>query len=413
MDGIKAFTIMLYQNGNNELCKETWQTFLDINQNVINIENINVVLQISLENKENLKIMRPLLNFDENDEFFEETRRYYFKKGKFRLFDTLGNINMADPKSLYDFIIWSSINYPAKKYILCFGGHVYQFVGLLCDYSQDKPYIASFPQIAYAIEKACKESHITIDILILDTCYSSTFEVIYEFGKSNDQYIKYLLTYIEKGPLGGLIYSKLINTINEHYLIDTNDLLKKLILSLCNNDSISLIAYKLDYKILSIFKKLFNNIAYTYMLYEEKLDEKLTPYELLSTLKKEYPWFCFLNFIFKLIDILIIYKKENDDSRKNLLPIHVLYTKIPDTYRKELYKNLSFCKDNFWYNLICNISINNLIEYENLSLEPIEIPENIFYTFISTTNSNLSEEENREIVKTISEKKKWKLKELY
>lgn len=412
MGNIKAFTIMLYQNGNNELCKETWQTFLDINQNVASNENINIVLQISLENKENLKIMRPLLNFDKNDEFFKESRRYYFERGKFRLFDTLENINMADTKSLYDFIMWSSINYPAKKYILCFGGHVYQFVGLLCDYSQDKPYIASFPQIAYAIEKACKDSCITIDILILDTCYSSTFEVIYELGKDKNQYIKYLLTYIQKGPLGGIIYSKLINTINENYLIDTNDLLKKLILSLCKNDSISLISYKLDYKILNIYKKLFSDIAYTYLLSEDKLEKKLTLYELLSTLNKEYPWFCFLNYLFRLIDVLIVYKNENDENQKNLLPIHILYTKISDTYRKELYKSLSFCKDNYWYNLICNIPLNKLIEKKELSLEPIEIPKNIFYTFISTTNSNLSEEKNREIVNKISKKKNWKLKEI-
>lgn len=410
IDTIKEWTIMLYANGNNELEPETWQLFLDIDENILDSKKNNIVLQMSRESKSNLEILRPnIKKCSKNDEKWKYTRRYFYDSDHFELKEKLGNINMADSKNLYDFILWASSNYPAKRYMLAFGGHVYQFVGLMLDYSQTKPYIAGFSQLALAIEKACYQQNIEIDILLLDTCYSSSIEVVYEFGKNHKGYIKYLLTYIEKGPITGITYSKLINIIGSCIECSTEQTLNKLINEICECQDFSLIAYKLNSKALEIIKRLFNDLAYTYLVYEKKFEKSFTPYELLSDFNVEYPWAVFLGYLSKSIEILILDYKDNRELNCKSLPIHVLYKKIPDDNRKNLYKKLSFCRQNYWYNLICSFGINEIINYEDSSLEPVEITKSILYTVISTTNAELSEIENKNIVEEIIKVKGWNI----
>ncbi|GMQ62829.1 clostripain-related cysteine peptidase [Vallitalea maricola] len=409
INAIKDWTIMLYANGNNELEPETWQIYMDIQKNIIDLKNSNVVLQMAREPIDNLKILRPnMLGYNDNQSW-KYTRRYIYINNYFELIEKLGNLNMADSKNLYDFILWASYNYPAKRYLLAIGGHVYQFVGLMVDYSQKKPYIAGFTQIASAIEKACQQNNIYIDILLLDTCYSSTIEVVYEFGKNPKGYIKYLLTYIEKGPITGIIYSNLIGIIESCKYLSTEQTLNKLINKMCEYQDISLIAYRLDSKVLEIQKRLFSNLAYTYLLCEKNLEKPFTPYELISNFNAKYPWAVFLGYLAKIIEILILYYKDNRRTNDELLLIHVLYKKIPDDYRKNLYKKLSFCRQNYWCNLICSFPVNESLSYEDNCLNPIEITKSILLTVISTTNAKLSDIENRSIVEKIIKVKGWSI----
>lgn len=406
---IKEWTIMLYANGSNELEPETWQIFQDIEENIEDLKNTNIVLQMSRESISNLEILRPInLNYKENEKW-KYTRRYIYDSDHFELIEKLGNINMADSKYLYEFILWASTHYPAKRYMLAFGGHVYQFVGLMLDYSQEKPYIAGFPQLASAIEKACHQQNIAIDILLLDTCYSSSIEVIYEFGKNPKGYIKYFLTYIEKGPITGITYSKLIDVIESCSLLSTEQTLNKIIETICIHQDISLIAYKLDSKVLEIIKRLFSDLAYTFLLCEKNLEKSFTPYELLSDFNVEYPWAVFLGYLSKILGNLILDYKDNRNLNNELLPVHILYKKIPDEYRKNLYQKLSFCRQNYWYNLICSFPVDESLSYEDNFLNPIEITKSILYTVISTTNARLSDKENKSIVEKIIKVKGWNI----
>ena len=73
---------------------------------------------------------------------------------------------MANPKKLYDFISWGMQLYPANKYMLILGGHGYQFVGMMTDYSQKAAYIMGIPEMARAINMAANEAGRKIDALV-------------------------------------------------------------------------------------------------------------------------------------------------------------------------------------------------------------------------------------------------------
>jgi hypothetical protein len=188
MQNLKEWTILLYANGNNELEPEMWQSKLDA-EKVGSDTNVNVVIQISREEKQLVKIIRPFCRLPESPEDWTGTRRYYVLKGHSDLINNHGKLNMAHPLTLYEFIKWGMKKYPAKKYMLILGGHGYQFVGAMTDYSQDTPYIMGIPAMSKAINMACHESGNKIDILVLDICFFNFIEVIYQLGKDEDSHI--------------------------------------------------------------------------------------------------------------------------------------------------------------------------------------------------------------------------------
>lgn len=407
------WTFLIYTNGNNELEPEIWKSFNEINNVNVFSSTMNVIVQISREEKHIIELLRPLDYIDNNeDEYWCGTRRYKLNNGSSEFLGDLGRINMADPKNVYEFILWGTKNYPAKRYALSLGGHIYELIGILPDYSQEIPYLAGFPELSLAINKACKENNINLDVLILDTCFGNSIETIYEFGCYELNPIKYMITYLGKGPTRGLPYADIINFFNSSGEIETDKLLCDLVDEITSvNKYLNLVVINFKYDLIEKLKITFNNIAYTYLMHKDKLSKPIEPFELLTTYDKNLPWIKYLLFInIAYTDLILCYKSLTSKTPDNI-PIYLLNKCIPNLERQKLYYRLSFCKSNYWFNLLSNLNITDTIPFENkpLNLEPIPVSKEILKGFLYTVNYELSDEEIDSMINQLIEKKNWSL----
>ncbi|GEM_PF-4508491 len=245
------WVLLAYLNGNNELAPEISAAQYDIEETAPGIDT-EILLQIGRLDKNIVKILRPNEKTDEKDSW-HGVRLYHISQAASSLKGELANLNMADPKSLYGFIEWGMQNYPAEHYMLILSGHSCEYIGMMNDYSQDKPYIMGIPEIALVLEYIKKNLGKSIDLLIFDTCFFNNIELLYEFGQSPDSAVKTILTYRDNAPAGGLSYNEILKSMDYE-----GENLNSFIQNLINNSSKNLIAYNINQTSLDNIKKLGN-----------------------------------------------------------------------------------------------------------------------------------------------------------
>lgn len=397
----KEWCCLIYANGHNELAPETYDMINELINCQIN-DSVHIVIQMAFESQEVINLIRG--NKCPNS-MTQYCGRYYIKHNELCLEEELEPLNMADPKSLEEFIIWGSSHYPANKYLLLMGGHVYQFVGLSPDYSQNAPYLLSFCDLATAINHACSISEIEIELLVLDTCYCSTIEILTEICNEENHVVKHLLTYFGSGPLHGMPYEKIISMMTEPNQKTINGLQKVIKLNQ-SEPAYQLVGVILDELMISLYKKVFNMIAIAYYSWREQTKQQLLPYEVLACQQSDFPWkkLIILN---EQISMKILIK--NNDQPMIFLPIHVLYDFIPDDIRRSLYSRFRFAKNNKWFYLLCQFDVtqSNPYQSEFFSYEPVIIPRELLKMFINSTNYHNDDETNEVIVQNLIELKKW------
>lgn len=405
------WTFLLYANGQNELEPELWQSVLDIAAHAP-CRQVQTLVQISREEKEIVRLLRPERAVPDAGDDWSGVRRYVFAGTDSAIFHTLDPVNMADPASLHDFLCWGISNYPANRYLLSISGHIYQFVGLCPDYSGEQPYMLGFPELSDCIQNTCQEMNVSMDILILDTCYASTVEILYEMAKHKELLIKHVLTYIGKGPLKGLPYQTILSVLDSTTSNETSAMLKKMAAQLKSDlQGYGLLAVSLDYVIFQKIKQLFSLLASTYLSCERFFYNKLTPEELLLSYNQEYPWAPLLPAIQTLLQEQIIVQCKSDDSVPGLLPVHILYQKIPDTQRRFLYGRLAFAKENHWMALLCDAFDEPVLPNLPQSAEPLTISRTILKAFIYSSNEHMALPEQERLVRDLIEKKGWNFDE--
>lgn len=403
---MKQWTILYYANGNNELEPEMWKSFLEFKNTSIPQE-MQIVVQIAREPIELTKLIRKDVDYPKFDEKWVGVRRYCIGKQGCELVEQMKNINMADAINLYDFIVWAQKRYTSEKYILILGGHVYQFVGIAPDFTGVKPCILGFPELSDGIQRACEYMQSKIDILFMDTCYVSTFETLCELGKYKNPGVKYLLTYIGTGPIAGFHYTQFIQVI-ERCIKDKNtqeQMMKDLIDKMYEEGFESpLIAIKIEHGMLELCKQEFSQIAYKYLKHKELYPDIKTPYEVLAVKEKNIAWFKNIIQINVITQLLIVAQTKVEETH---LPIHVLYKRIPDKERKELYQRLYFASGNCWMNLICDLE-NEDKEIETLKKEKyLVMSSKVLQAFITNANPQLTYEQQVEIVSNLKREMGW------
>ena len=255
---VKKWTVLIYANGNNELEPETQQAVAKL-ENMAPSEDMNIVVQLGRAKYGLVKILRP--GVPKSEQNWSGVRRYCLSSGKSILLQNLGEKNMADPKSLYEFLKWGIEHYPAKRYMLILSGHGFQFVGVMTDYSQKAPYIMGIPEMVRAINRAANDTGSQIDLLILDVCYFNFFESIYELGKDENHAVQNVITYIFNGPLQGLPYDKLLQFLQQKpFSADVQEIVKDLVAAL----PFDLVAFEINHGRLERIKGLFNELALQY-----------------------------------------------------------------------------------------------------------------------------------------------------
>jgi len=139
---------------------------------------------------------------------------------------TIGNVNMADPAELTDFIKWATSTYPAENYALVVWNHgagwKYDEIeissSLLKGAVQDATSgsFMSLPDLA----KAVRNSGVHLDIINFDACLMAMYEVAYEFRGLVD----ILVSSEETEPGEGDPYDTILDSLKRNPSMAPNEL---------------------------------------------------------------------------------------------------------------------------------------------------------------------------------------------
>lgn len=162
------------------------------------------------------------------------TKRYRIMKGSSGLISDLGELDMASPQTLTDFLIWAKDAYPADRTMLILWDH-----GNGWDQGDgpSSPKLLNTPgYIAYSIfndndnnsmflsnhkvKNAIKDSGIKIDILGLDASIMGTIEALHEFRDLSDV----IITSQEVGEEHGWDYTAILSKLTSSPNVDEEDL---------------------------------------------------------------------------------------------------------------------------------------------------------------------------------------------
>ncbi|MDR3589150.1 MAG: clostripain-related cysteine peptidase [Negativicutes bacterium] len=397
----KDWTILIYANGNNELMPEMWRAKTDA-EKIGSDDNVNVVLQISREKNELVTIIRPYEALTPSRVKWIGARRYFLINGKADLIKDLGRINMANPMTLCDFLTWGMNCYPAKRYMLVLGGHGYQFVGAMTDYSQSVPYIMGIPELCEALQLACSEPGRKIDVLVLDICYFNLIEPLYEFGKEENHAVQNIITYIRDGPLQGLSYDKLVQAVRcNRQNSDMSSFLRQIVDSL----DFDLVAVEINHNKLSRIKRLFSDLADCYLAAKKGKGTQL--HELFSA-NPEDDWYTLANSVKSTMQSLIHCHKIVTNSKSFLLNSATVPTN--DWERLARYARLSFAQNNSWTYLLSNEAFcNRWNGGGEIELSPTMLSAQEIFTYITIVNPSLPEQARETIFEKLLQYKKWVL----
>ena len=381
----KEWTVIMYLNGSNELAIEMENTFKQLCK--INKSNVNIVIQLS---KAPIDLVRTIRQDDSSyAEDWTGTRRYSIINGNLEIVQSNEYINMADYRNLYDFIKWAANKFPAKRYMVSISGHGF-IVASLSDLCGKEPYIMGMYEMCTAINNL--KNIIDIDILILDICNMNTIELIYELGKEKVNVVKYIMTYINNGPLEGMDYNYIIQKIDDE---PTNLILKNIV----NKSKQNLVAIEVKHGKLEKIKELSNKLAYYWLLNNE---EKATKEEI-----KLY------NDIYKKVDKVInqlILCAQNIEQRKRL--IHLIFYneyQIEDVESfVRFYYKLAFTKNNYCSNLMGRKSYTEKTNMKNSKIEQEILDKRDIELFISNFNGDsITYEEVKNIANNLYLKNNW------
>lgn len=398
MDEHQKWTVLIYANGNNDLEPETWQAKLAVERTSFG-GNINIVFEIGRADKTLVNIFRPSLALLRQECDWKGVRRYLLKGGQSVLLHDFGEKNMANPNSLYQFVKEGMESFPAEHYMVILGGHGYQFVGSMSDYSRDLPYIMGFPEMADALDKACAEMGQKIDLLVADICYFNFIEVIYEFAKHPKHGVQNVLTYICDGPIYGMPYAQIIKHLQNRPLICISDLLKDLIETL----KLDLVAFALDFSKLQSVKDTFHRLAEIY--YQTQSQSEISVNELLFTTDSQLPWrMLAAQALRELEELVIDYKRvsHNDYGLINIANMPIENDKLNCLYTK-----LSFTKNNAWTSLLIKPLNIQAIQQQIHNMAPLVLAPEEVYAYISIMNPELTTEDKICILKKLFAYKNW------
>lgn len=389
-----AWTMMIYSNGNNDLEPEMRLAKAALEKVRIS-PDVKVVMQLGREEREFVTQMRPHLILDEGEERWTGVRRFLLEGGGARLLADLGRQNMADPASLYRFVKDSMAEFPAERYMVIIGGHGYQFVGSMPDYSQDAPYLMGFPGMALALDRACSEQGTEIDLLIADICYFNCIEVIYEFACRASHGVRHILTYICDGPVQGMPYDQIIP-----YTFSGEDS-PKLIADCIAALNLDLVAFALDHHRLKAVKGAFHNLACKLLAWKE---EPINLQEVLFVTDHSCPWFQEAKAALAGLESLIMAYKRISINDYGLLNIANVANE--NERARLLYSKLQFACGNDWTKLINGPALGSSEEqgddFQALGLTAGEV-----FAYISLMNPTVGQEEKLAILDDIIAYKKW------
>ena len=174
-----VWTVMVYMAGDNNLSTDLLKDLGEM-EAVGSTDKVKVVVQI--------------------DTFGGTTKRYLVKKGRSLLLEDLGEQNMADHKTIRDFIQWAAGRYPASRYALILSSHgdglakripyhpAERTQGRILQDDTDTDRLPGAPCCLSntVVREAIEETGIYFDLLGFDASMMGQIETAYEFKNLAD-----------------------------------------------------------------------------------------------------------------------------------------------------------------------------------------------------------------------------------
>ncbi|QUI23506.1 hypothetical protein HZI73_14975 [Vallitalea pronyensis] len=200
----KKWTIFIYIAGNNDLEPYVYHQFSLLNEIVTN-NQVHILIQISRAPREAKEL--------DGTQSWCGTRRYVLHNDGVIMVENLGQVSMAKPSTLVDFLIWGSQHAPSKKKMLIMSGHSAGFVGLMKESTRKGNVLMGIHGFAKALHLFRQSSNSSIDLLVMDTCFMDAVEIWYGICMDALGTVKYALISHDNTPLGGIAYPSIINQL--------------------------------------------------------------------------------------------------------------------------------------------------------------------------------------------------------
>lgn len=398
MDGIPGWTILAYLDGNGELEPEIAAAYYELEAAAADGQT-RVLLEAGRLEQSTVQIIRPGTRPEQ--EIWDGVRRHELNAGEKVLTQDLGRINMADPKSLYDFLLWGLKNTDTDHVMLVLGGHACEYIGLMNDYSGKYPVIMGIPELAATLEMAANAVGRVIDLLVIDACYCNNIETLYELGYRENSAVKTLITYREYAGAKGISFRKLLKTAGKSGTASPAELADRI----CSEVSSDLVARAVQSENLGQLKRLFDSLGRKALC--SKTRSTAGPSGLLTKEAGEnkYEW-DEANEIFRIVSDLTI--GQETKARYPGREIGILEQYLPNKGLAALYYRLAFARDNAWTQLLC--SQLNEKQYTFLiaiGFSPLLISEGKVRALIESCNPWADAFTVDTILKGLIEKREW------
>ncbi|MBF0102089.1 MAG: hypothetical protein HQK77_14395 [Desulfobacterales bacterium] len=201
------WTFMVYMGADNNLSEAALGDIEEMRKAFINT-SVNVVVQVECSVYYSFYLPEYMPDY--------YTHRLHISGGKVTPVESLGNVDMGDPKSLKSFIQWAELNYPANRYALVIWDHgdgwrnKRQKITLNRGAVEDQT-SGSFMSLGQ-LSQAVQESGVYLTVLDFDACLMGMVEVAYAFIGLTD----YLVFSEEVEPGNGNPYTQILNDLSDN-----------------------------------------------------------------------------------------------------------------------------------------------------------------------------------------------------
>ncbi len=132
---------------------------------------------------------------------------YLIEKGKKKLLESLGEVDMGSEATLYNFINWTYHNYPAEHYFLDLWDHGANYEGVCLDHGD----WLTLNELDSALSNFMLETGKKIDVVGFDACRMGSIEVYYALK----DYTNYVVASEKDEPADGWPYYDILSKLSD------------------------------------------------------------------------------------------------------------------------------------------------------------------------------------------------------
>jgi len=211
--GATAYAMMnvtVYQQGAAK--NWTFLVYLDADNNLEEVGSVDFMEMSAVGSDANINIVVEMDRTPYYDSYYGDwttTKRFYVNQWMtpdgYNALQDLGEMNMGDPQTLLDFIVWGVSAYPADNYALILWDHGGGWDGAVCwdDTNYDS---LTLDEVESALAQANNVTGVRVNLLGFDACLMGMVEVAYEVV----EYVDVIAFSEETVPWDGLPYNTIL-----------------------------------------------------------------------------------------------------------------------------------------------------------------------------------------------------------